>query len=301
MQPFNLSDHPGFESWAEHKLSLYSQDRLRGFMEPVTIAHDGQLSADNLSLLIERIKGYNFCLYSVPDHQRFNSDSIRQLSQQIGLQALDANLCASEDLISIITDTSDSQENSDKRKRYIPYSTKALSWHTDGYYNPFHQRVQAFVLHCQQTASAGGENGFIDPEIIYLQLRRENPVFIEALCADDVMRIPQNIQDGICIRPETASSVFQISDDFSVLAMRYSQRKRHIIWRDDPITQQALECLQGLLNEDAIWRINYRLQNGQGVICNNVLHRRNAYEDDPGQHRVYIRARYYNRIRSTVN
>ena len=151
-------------------------------------------------------------------------------------------------------------------------------------------------MHCQQAASRGGENSFIDPEIAYILLRQENPRFIEALSHPEVMRIPANIENEKSIRDETASSVFQVSEDYSQLEMRFSQRKRHIIWRDDYLTREALDFLNNLLEQNSIWRIDYRLQAGQGVISNNTLHRRNAYEDDAGSQRVYIRARYYNRI-----
>jgi len=299
MQPFNLSNQSEFESWAENKLSLYADDCLQTLLQPILISGDGSIAASELERLRSHIRDYNLAIYRVSDKTLFNKESIDRMSRWLGLKQLDAHLCVGEDLISTITDTS--QMPGDQRRTYIPYSNKALSWHTDGYYNPYHQRVQAFILYCQHAASSGGENSFIDPEIIYLHLRRENPDFITALCKADVMRIPENVQNQTCIRAETASSVFQISDDYRHIDMRFSQRKRHIIWRDDRVTQQALESLNGLLNEDSAWRINYRLQSCEGVISNNVLHRRSAYKDDVGQSRVYIRARYYNRITATNN
>jgi len=36
-----------------------------------------------------------------------------------------------------------------------------------------------------------------------------------------------------------------------------------------------------------------------GVICNNVLHTRSAFRDDPAHPRLLYRARYYDRIRGT--
>ena len=300
MQPFNLSKQIDFENWARHKLSLYADDRLQKLLLPVNISADGKISADQMSNLMSRINNYNFVIYQADNHEAFDATSIDQISGLIGLQQLDANSCAGEDLISTITDARRNPANDDQRQRYIPYSNKALSWHTDGYYNPYHQRVRSFILHCQQSASVGGENSFIDPEMIYLHLRRENPAYIEALCDDQVMRIPANIQGQTCIRAETASSVFQVSQDSSSLDMRFSQRKSHIIWRDDSLTQEALACLNDLLGSDLAWRIDYRLQSGEGVICNNVLHRRSAYEDDHDHNRVFIRARYYNRIATAL-
>jgi len=298
MQPFNLSDQIEFESWAENKQSLYSDERLQALLRPIEISADGSISKNELALFSARIRDYNFAVYRVTNNDRFETSGIKNLARQIGLKELDAHLCVGEDLISTITDTS--QISGDLRRTYIPYSNKALSWHTDGYYNPFHQRVQAFILYCQHAAGSGGDNSFIDPEMIYLHLRRENPAYIEALCKADVMRIPENMQDQTCIRAETASSVFQVSEDYSQLDMRFSQRKRHIIWRDDTTTHQALEYLNDLLNAGSAWCINYRLQSGEGVISNNVLHRRSAYKDDV-EPRLYIRARYYNRITPTFN
>jgi hypothetical protein len=43
------------------------------------------------------------------------------------------------------------------------------------------------------------------------------------------------------------------------------------------------------------------LRAGQGIICNNVLHKREAFADDAaaGQQRLLYRARYHERIRGT--
>jgi hypothetical protein len=35
-----------------------------------------------------------------------------------------------------------------------------------------------------------------------------------------------------------------------------------------------------------------------GVICNNVLHARSAFRDDPARPRLLYRARYYDRVRA---
>ena len=38
------------------------------------------------------------------------------------------------------------------------------------------------------------------------------------------------------------------------------------------------------------------LQPGMGLLCNNVLHDRSAFTDDPARPRLIYRARYYDRI-----
>jgi len=296
MQPINLSASDDFETWAENRLSLYTEARIQQLLEPVNLSVTKGFSIEALNRLLSNIRDFSLSLYQVVPNQDLTLESISLMADQLGLITLDKHLCASEDCISLITNTSSESTPGDVRRRYIPYSNRALSWHTDGYYNPYHQRVQAFILHCQQAASNGGGNSFIDPEVVYILLRRENPAYIEALCHPEVMRIPANIDGETSIRAETASSVFQLDETGYLSGMRFSQRKRHIIWRDDPLTRDALACLNDLLDNESMWRIDCKLEAGQGVISNNVLHRRQAYEDDNGQKRLYIRARYYNPI-----
>ncbi len=301
MQPFKLSRRSEFESWAQNKLSFYTDERLKDLMQPRIISSSGYLSSSQLAEIQQQISRYNFVIYRIEDDGPFDSRSLNQLGKSLGLDKLDANLCAADDLISVISDAGDQAATGNRKQHYIPYTNKALSWHTDGYYNPLHQRVQAFILHCQQPADQGGESSLIDPEIVYLILRKSNPEFIEALCREDVMRIPENKEGGVCIREETTSPVFLTSSNYTKLDMRFSQRKRHIIWRDDTITRMALSNLNELLDSCSDWQINLRLNAGEGVICNNVLHRRAAYQDTGENKRVLLRARYYNAISRPPN
>lgn len=78
--------------------------------------------------------------------------------------------------------------------------------------------------------------------------------------------------------------------------MRYSARKKNIHWRDDRITTAAREFLTELLDDEGGPVIRYDLQAGQGLISNNVLHNRTAFEDGPGQKRLLYRARFFDRI-----
>jgi len=296
MQLSNLATDNDFEARMAYRLGLYTEERLQALLNPVILDVTKGFNEVQLATLFGNIRDFNLALYQIEAGQIMTPDSIATIATQLGLKTLDRHLCASEDCVSVITDSNTEPAEGDKRRRYIPYSNRALSWHTDGYYNPYHQRVQAFILHCQQPAIKGGGNSFIDPEIIYLLLWRENPAYIEALCHPEAMRIPANIEGKTCIRAETASSVFQLDGTGNLSGMRFSQRKHHIIWRDDKVTRDALACLNDLLNHAQNWRIEHTLEAGQGVIANNVLHRRDAYEDGVDQKRLYIRARYYNKI-----
>jgi len=113
-----------------------------------------------------------------------------------------------------------------------------------------------------------------------------------------VMCIPPNVVDGEQLRPQTCSPVFltEPGGDAPALAMRFSKRKHNIIWSDDGCTREALQCLFEFLESDSPWHLEYRLNAGEGVINNNVLHTRSGFSDDARRPRIYYRARYYNRI-----
>ena len=65
--------------------------------------------------------------------------------------------------------------------------------------------------------------------------------------------------------------------------------------------QEALACLESLLTEDNPFVIRHRLEAGQGLLCNNVLHRRSGFRDGDGRAgRTFYRARFYERIAGTA-
>jgi alpha-ketoglutarate-dependent taurine dioxygenase len=83
--------------------------------------------------------------------------------------------------------------------------------------------------------------------------------------------------------------------------MRYTARTRSIAWKDDRNTRMAVGFLTELLAGESDFLFRYRLQPGEGIICNNILHKREAFTDDlaGGRTRLLYRARYYDRIRGT--
>jgi len=93
--------------------------------------------------------------------------------------------------------------------------------------------------------------------------------------------------------------VFSLENGSGALHMRYTARTRSIRWKEDAVLQKAVDFLRDLLDSDVPWLIRHRLQAGQGIICNNVLHRREAFSDDTARPRLLYRARYHDRIRAT--
>ncbi|MDD3449033.1 MAG: TauD/TfdA family dioxygenase, partial [Gammaproteobacteria bacterium] len=153
--------------------------------------------------------------------------------------------------------------------------------------------------HCQEPAAEGGDNACIDPEIIYIRLRDENPDYIRALMQPACMTIPANSDATGELRAEQTGPVFSVDEDSGALHMRYTARGRNIAWAADPLLSEALAFLETLLRPDAPHAIRFRLEAGQGILCNNVLHMRTGFHDGPGQRRTFYRARFYERIAGT--
>ncbi|TNF38714.1 MAG: taurine catabolism dioxygenase TauD [Gammaproteobacteria bacterium] len=236
----------------------------------------------------------NMVIYQLQQPQQGDKHYIRELGRQLGLERLDGNLCADDDSI-----TSLQVMDSDTRHAgYIPYTNRPLSWHTDGYYNLPEQQIRAILMHCVRDAVEGGENLLLDHEIAYIQLRDQNPEYIKALMRPDVMTIPPNVAEGQTLRTEQSGPVFSVDEQSQSLHMRFSARMRNIVWHDDDITRQAVAALNALLNPENPYVFRYRLKPGEGIICNNVLHNRTGFSDDPasGRTRLLYRARYYDRV-----
>jgi hypothetical protein len=171
-----------------------------------------------------------------------------------------------------------------------------LSWHTDGYYNADSAQVRAWTLFCARPAAVGGENQLLDHEIAYIALRDASPRHIEALSHPHALTIPPHVQDGVLIRPESVGPVFSRRDGH--LHMRYSARGRQVVWRDDAATQAARAAVSQLFSQAGGFTFELKLEAGQGIVSNNVLHGRSGFEDgpDPRRGRLLYRVRFLDRI-----
>ena len=293
LQPFDLANEAGYQAWRAAKLANYpaAADDL-----VVRINDAAALTDQEHADILECCRKTNLAIYEVTGGGETDKLAIRAFGRQFGLATLDMNLRADEDSI-----TSLRVVEASAGTHYIPYTNRPLNWHTDGYYNRLDEQVYGIVMHCVSTSASGGDNLFLDPEMAYLLLRDENPDYIRALMQPDAMTIPANIEAGVELRPAQSGPVFSVAQDTGALHMRYTARTRSIAWKDDRNTRQAVGFLLELLASDSIYIIRHRLRAGQGIICNNVLHRREAFDDDAtsGQQRLMYRARYHERIRGT--
>jgi len=292
LQPFDLANEAGYQTWRAAKLADYpaAADLV------VRINKAAALTDLEHAAILERCRKTNLAIYEVTGGGKTDKPVIRAFGRQFGLVTLDMNLRADEDSI-----TSLRVVEASAGTHYIPYTNRPLNWHTDGYYNRLDEQVRGIVMHCVSASASGGDNLFLDPEIAYLLLRDEDPKYIEAFMQPDAMTIPPNIEAGVELRPAQSGPVFSVMQASGALHMRYTARTRSIAWKDDAITRRAAGFLAELLASDSVYIVRHRLSAGQGIICNNVLHKREAFADDAGssQERLLYRARYHERIRGT--
>ena len=293
MNPFRLDDDKAYRQWRDHKLA----DRPASVEEiTVPIFDAGSLTAGERDAILSRCRLANAAVYQINGGPVADKGALVALGQQFGLCHLDNNLRSDEDCITSLRVTPRGEH-----KEYIPYTSGRMNWHTDGYYNRLDQLVRSFIIHCVSSAQTGGENRFMDHEIAYILLRDEEPAYIAALMEPDVMTIPENIHQGAEIRPAQSGPVFSVHPVTGTLYMRYTARTRSIVWKQDSVTQEAVACLAGILSPGSPYVYEHRLQPGQGIISNNILHCRGSFTDDAdtGRKRHLYRARYWDRIRGT--
>jgi alpha-ketoglutarate-dependent taurine dioxygenase len=294
MTPFRLDDDSSYRRWRDAKLASYPASLEELVVEVRDPKHLSDAEADAIR---DRCRRANMAIYAgPPDDGAADKEIPRRLGTQLGLNRLDPNMLADEDGITSLTVVPGKSG-----RGYIPYSNRRLLWHTDGYYNPPERTIRAMLLHCVRPAAEGGENRLLDHELAYIALRDENPDWIAALMAPDAMTIPANEEAGEVARGAQAGPVFSLDPVSGNLHMRYTARVRSIEWKDDAPMREAVAALERILGAESPHVFRHRLQAGQGLICNNVLHNRSEFSDAEGggKGRLVYRARYYDRIRGT--
>jgi hypothetical protein len=289
--PFDLNDNAAYALWRQQKLDTAPR-RLEDILVVLNDPHD--LTVAERAHLVERCAVANMAVYV--SHTVGDADKAipRQLGTQLGLHSLDSNYLSDDDGISPLA-VADASDPTKKRGEFIPYTDKPIRWHTDGYYNPPQRAVRGLILHCVHPADSGGDNQLLDHDIVYILLRDENPDFVRALSATDVMVIPARVEaDGVA-RPDQAGPVFSV-DAGGHLHMRYTARTKSIAWKQDAATHAALAALERLLSSATPWTLRGRLEPGMGLVCNNVLHDRSGFSNSEQHQRLLYRARYHERV-----
>lgn len=283
--PYLLDNETVYKEWREWKLDSVAHVALDSL--PLNNPDS------SLEVIRERCHQYNFCLYQAPSglSEQQSRDFVHLLAANLGLQVYDDHLCQDEDGISSLRVKEERAAG-----EYIPYTSKGIKWHTDGYYHPKDQQIRSFILHCVQPALEGGENQLLDPDLVYIHLRDKNPAYIKALMQDDVMTIPENIVNGKLLREAQTGPVFSVHPVDGYLHMRYTARTRSIEWKDTAETAVAVKALESVFTEQKQDIHFKRLSAGEGLVSNNVLHTRNSFIDAAESPRLYLRARFHDRL-----
>ena len=289
--PFDLDNETAYRLWKQNKRAHYPTaltDLLVEIQDPLA------MTSAEVQAILYRCAQSNMALFRLVKPHGVQGNPLPAITAQLGLKHLDKNLGANSEGLSALTPGGSAHE---AFADYIPYRAAAIGWHTDGYYNPAQQPVQSLCLYCKRPAQVGGENGLLDHELLYIQLRDANPELIRTLMAPEVMTIPPRLdEDGRIARPARPGAVFSVTTDGS-LHMRFTNRTKSIRWCGDAATQQAVAALRQVLNTPSPYRFLGRLEKGWGLISNNVLHSRSAFQDPPGvDGRILYRARFFDRL-----
>ncbi len=183
----DLADAQAYAAWRERKLA----GRARSAAElQVDIGDPCALTPDERQALLQRCARWNMAIYRCRDAVA-DKPAVLALARQLGLRRLDGNWLADDDGLSSIA-----VRDGEPRGEYIPYTTRPIKWHTDGYYHPDGRRIHGMLLHCVRAAAAGGVNALLDHELAYIALRDASPRWLGALMASDAMTIPERSDEG---------------------------------------------------------------------------------------------------------
>ncbi|MCW5635447.1 MAG: TauD/TfdA family dioxygenase [Rubrivivax sp.] len=307
--PFDLDDDASYRAWRDWKL----RHRAREASDLLVDVEDPRrLTAGEQQRLRERIARHGTALYR--SRQAGEDPQLPlALGAQLGLVRLDANWLADEDGLSRIAVAAPERGTTagpagepgaagkpgdTVRGEFIPYTDRAIGWHTDGYYHPQARRILGMILHCVRPAAAGGETSVLDHTLAYIALRERSPELVRALMHPQAMTIPAREDEAGEARAAQAGPVFSVVDGHH-LHMRYTARTRSIGWRDDARTREAAQAITQLLSgtpAEVPGLLRFTLAPGMGLVGDNVLHARSAFADDARAPRLLYRARYLDRV-----
>lgn len=246
--------------------------------------------------LLQVLSKFNFVIYqsrSLP----LDKTGLRRLCAQLGIDRTDHTTCESDDISSLQVCEQGA------RPRYIPYTDRRLGWHTDGYYygTGSGRTIRSFILHCDTPAPEGGTSSLLDPDVVFRLLSDIDSSLPVILSDPAAFSIPPDTAQPREKQLSRAGPVFSTDPASGALHMRYTARRHNIQWNTDPNIRAAARCLQDVIENASKYTVEHKLEAGQGVICNNVLHRRSGFVDgdSPATRRLMYRARFYGRIPGT--
>ena len=283
-------DPKALARWCDARREAYATGSAGRRFPWIEIGDPRRLRKAEREAIADRCARFNLALYRFA-RDRSDPDALSAFASAMGLERRDSTLGANRRGIASVRVAPDP-----RGPELIPFTSRALNWHTDGYYNAPRRIVRAIVMHCAAPAASGGETSLLDPDLVCAAMHERDPALVEALAHDRAMTIPAHEAGGKLIRPARAGPVFRFLDDPPRLHMRYTARTRSIRWRSDAATSRAVAMLETAIASLSACCVRARFEEGEGVICNNVLHRRTAFTDDDHSRRLMLRIRSFDRV-----
>ena len=276
--------------WCDARRETYAAGGARQRASWIEIDDPRRLRDAEREAIADRCARFNLTLYRFA-RAGTDPDALSAFARAMGLARRDPTLGADRRGIASVRVAPDP-----RGPELIPFTSRALNWHTDGYYNTPDRIVRAVVMHCAAPAACGGENTLLDPDLVYAAMHEEDPALVEALAHPRAMTIPAHEAGGKLIRPARTGPVFRFLGDPPRLHMRYTARTRSIRWRPDAATARAVAALEAAIASLSTCHVQVRFGEGEGVICNNVLHRRAAFVDGEDSRRLMLRIRSFDPV-----
>lgn len=279
---FDLDAVDDYLNWRDEKLAAY----------PATV---GELvvelgdmtapTATERAKLIELVERANMALFTAGS-ATLDMDSLLGLGEQLGVTRTDKPARHAR---------SDELTDSGILNRAVPFSTRPCNWHTDATYYGSDNTIDALFLLCKRPAPEGGSNRVLDHEMLYIQLREQDPGALEVLMRKDCFNY-RNPATGEVDRTR-GGKVFWTGAD-GHLRHRFSFRKTDMAWADESDVAAARTVLESLISAPSPHMLEGRLESGMGLVSNNVLHTREPLVDsnDPAWKRLLFRVRFYDRV-----
>lgn len=270
-----------YKRWKDNKLATFTKnlDELT-----VQITSPNAISKPEKSMVISLLENHNIVFFHIDRVKQTNKSTIKNFASQIGLSNYELDSQSDEDGLTEIKDI----KTTEKLSEYVPYTTKELNWHTDGYYTDQKNSVLSWLLFCKTSAESGGINKYLDHEIAYILFNNKSKR-LEDLMLNDTCCIPEN---SITNRKEVFNPVFMFKN--KRLHMKFSMRKKNIIWNKNSL--QAIDVLKSIIKDSSQYHITKKLDTGMGVITNNVIHMRTAFTNSRNKNRLLYRLRSKKRV-----
>ena len=276
--------------WCDARREAYAAGCAGQRAPWIEIGDPRRLRESERDAIVDRCLRFNWAFYRFA-RDRSDPDALSAFASAMGLERRDPTLGADRRGIASVRVTRNT-----RGPKLIPFTSRALNWHTDGYYNAPERIVRAVVMHCATPAESGGETTLLDPDLVYATMHEHDPALVETLAHPRTMTIPEHKADGTLIRPARTGPIFSFLGEPPRLHMRYTARTRFVAWRPGAATARAVAALEAAIASLSDRCVQVRFEEGEGVICNNVLHRREAFTDGEDSRRLMLRIRSFDPV-----